>query len=80
MTYHNNQQFSTPDSDNDNYGGNCAAQFGSWWHKSCHYSNLNGFYVAGGTHASYADGIEWFHWHGYYYSLKFTEMKVRSTA
>ena len=70
--------FTTRDQDNDNRGGdNCASKFkGAWWYDSCHKSNLNGLYRSG-RHSSYADGVNWSRWKGFYYSLKRTEMKVR---
>nr|XP_039256391.1 fibrinogen C domain-containing protein 1-like [Styela clava] len=75
---HNGFYFSTKDRDNDNSGVNCAMLYkGAWWYRSCHSSNLNGHYFIGGNHDSYADGIEWETWKGFYYSLKFTEMKIR---
>jgi len=70
-------KFSTPDQDNDVWSGSCAVKFkGAWWYESCHNSNLNGRYLRG-IHTSYADGVEWNHWKGQYYSLRFTEMKIR---
>ena len=74
LTYHNGQPFSTKDRDNNN---NCAVTYsGAWWYDSCHFSNLNGLYHAG-SHASFADGVNWHELKGYHYSLRFTEMKLR---
>ena len=77
LTYHSGEEFSTRDQDNDANASNCAQVYkGAWWYKSCHYSNLNGQYLSG-THTTYADGVNWRQWKGYYYSLKVSEMKVR---
>jgi len=75
---HNGMKFSTKDQDNDNNShAACAlAYFGAWWYNLCLQSNLNGKYL-GGNHASYADGIEWWSWTGFYYSLKSTKMMIR---
>ena len=70
-------KFSTKDRDNDLAGYSCAQRFkGAWWYKSCHDSNLNGFYHRG-KHTSDGDGVNWYHWRGDYYSLQKTEMKIR---
>jgi len=75
---HNGKEFSTLDVDRDLYSSiQCAVMFrGAWWYEACHHSNLNGAYL-NGAHESYADGVEWKAWHGYHYSLRFTEMKIR---
>ena len=76
MARHNGIKFSTFDCDHDTYSGDCATKFkGAWWYYDCHYSHLNGVYLAG-HHTSFADGIVWATWHGFYYSLKSSEMKI----
>ena len=76
--YHNGRKFTTKDRDNDLKGSyNCAVHYsGAWWYNACHGSNLNGLYL-GGPHSSYANGVNWKTFKGFYYSLKFTEMKIR---
>lgn len=80
FTYHNNAPFTTKDRKNDQAeGGNCAVVFrGAWWHVYCHLSNLNGDYLAG-PHDSFANGVIWYTFRGYYYSLKDAVMKIRPT-
>lgn len=74
FTNHNGAQFYTKDRDNSI---SCALNSkGGWWYTRCHQCNLNGMYLSG-NHPSYADGINWKAWHGYHYSLKTTEMKIR---
>ena len=69
--------FSTVDRDNDAWSKNCAERFsGAWWYSACHNSNLNGLYLRG-EHESFGDGVNWYHWKGYHYSLKLTVLKIR---
>ncbi|XP_028418007.1 microfibril-associated glycoprotein 4-like isoform X2 [Dendronephthya gigantea] len=77
LTYHNQMQFTTRDSDNDLSDlKNCAKQHeGAWWYKACFQSNLNGKYLDAGAISS--KGIVWFAWENSYSSLKETEMKIR---
>ena len=69
--------FSTKDRDNDIDGLNCAETYkGAWWYAKCHRANLNGLYLTGNT-TSYANGVNWYSWKGFFYSIKMTEMKIR---
>ena len=77
---HLGYKFSTRDQDNDAWSsGSCAVlSKGGWWYNNCHNSNLNGHYYHTGSYTStYDDGVVWYHWKGYWYSLRFTEMKIR---
>ena len=46
---------------------------------NCHMSNLNGLYLSG-PEAPYCKGVNWLTFRGYHYSLKRTEMKVKTKA
>ena len=76
LAYHNFRQFTTKDRDNDPWGGgHCAVKYtGAWWFNLCHHSDLNGLYHG----SSHAGGVNWYDWKGFDYSLRFTEMKLRS--
>ncbi|XP_041374856.1 ficolin-2-like [Gigantopelta aegis] len=77
LTSYNGVPFTTKDNDLDSSDGNCATIFhGAWWYKSCHSSNLNGWYLGGPT-TIYAQGVVWSYWKGHHYSLKRSEMKIR---
>ena len=77
LAHHRGYPFSTKDRDNDRDSVNCATSYkGAWWYNTCHHSNLNGLYHRG-RHSSYADGVNWYHWKGYYYSVKRAEMKLK---
>lgn len=77
LTGHSGYQFSTYDADHDVTSANCAISYhGAWWYSACHTSNLNGYYY-NGSHATYADGMNWYYWLGYYESVSRTRMMVR---
>jgi len=71
-------KFSTKDQDNDAWSkGSCALRYkGGWWYHACHETHPNGQYLKGLTKV-WAAGIMWKAWKGYYYSMKFVEMKIR---
>ena len=74
--YHNGQQFSTEDRDNDNSTKSCAKSYdGAWWYKDCHLCNLNGLYNTN-KYSWDSRSVTWWHWKKYY-PLQFTEMKFR---
>ncbi|XP_078679354.1 uncharacterized protein LOC144915007 [Branchiostoma floridae x Branchiostoma belcheri] len=82
----NNRPFSTTDQDNDGVSTDCAGTYGQggWWYTpSCGYALLNGQYLTGcsvpSASCSSANGIVWYTWLGYRYSLRKTVMMVRST-
>ncbi|XP_035826392.1 fibrinogen C domain-containing protein 1-like [Aplysia californica] len=72
MAYHNGEQFSTKDRDNDSWGDNCAKTYhGAWWYKSCHHVNLNGLWGSTGG----AKGLRWLSVTAG--TVSFSEMKIR---
>ena len=78
LSRHSGHPFSTKDQNNGR--DNCAVAYrGAWWYFGCHYSNLNGLYHHG-KHSSHADGVNWYHWKGHYYSVKRAEMKIRPVS
>ncbi|XP_076879045.1 fibrinogen-like protein 1 [Brachyhypopomus gauderio] len=75
---HQGMAFSTRDRDHDQYQRSCAVEDKSgWWFNRCHAANLNGLYYKGPYSAVTDNGIVWYTWHGWWYSLKSVEMKIR---
>ena len=73
----NGMKFSTFDNDQDRSTENCSILFkGGWWYNACHCTNPNGLYH-GGSHASYADGVNWAKYKSHHYSLRNIIMKIR---
>ncbi|KAL6064215.1 hypothetical protein STEG23_006321, partial [Scotinomys teguina] len=74
MSYHSGSVFSARDRDPNNLLIPCAVSYrGAWWYKNCHYANLNGLYGSTVDH----QGVSWYHWKGFEFSVPFTEMKLR---
>ena len=77
MAYHNGLKFSANDKDVDTSSIDCAKTCkGGWWYGNCYRANLNGLYLKGKLN-SYGEGVNWYYWKGYDYSLKGTTMMVR---
>ena len=77
-----NMQFSAKDQENDYriHVPSWAQSFkGAWWYRKCHRSNLNGMNL-NGPHATFANGVNWYTFREYYYSLKRTVVKVKTKA
>ncbi|XP_037079124.1 uncharacterized protein LOC119100116 [Pollicipes pollicipes] len=69
--------FSTYDRDNDRSSLNCASMLkGGWWWRSCG-RGLNGLYLADPNDVIARQGIVWYRWRGWDYSLKRSVMMIR---
>nr|XP_057927614.1 fibrinogen-like protein 1 [Doryrhamphus excisus] len=49
-----------------------------WWFSRCDSGNLNGHYYRGPYQAMTDDGVVWYTWHGWWYSIKSVVMMVRA--
>ena len=73
LNYHNNQQFSTKDRDNDEAPSKCALlNYGAFWYKRCTDANLK--YLRNGEINRI--GVAWLHWKDNWYSMKRLKMKI----
>ncbi|XP_026481689.1 angiopoietin-1-like [Ctenocephalides felis] len=73
----NNSPFSTYNRDNDRSSLNCASMLkGGWWWKSCG-RGLNGLYLHDPQDLTARQGIVWFRWRGWDYTLKRATMMIR---
>ncbi|KAL2098045.1 hypothetical protein ACEWY4_007252 [Coilia grayii] len=78
---HQGVKFSTPDHNNHGEDPQCIQQDKSgWWFSRCHSGNLNGHYYTGPYQAMTDDGLVWYTWHGYWYSIKSVVMMIRPEA
>jgi len=87
LSYHHGAMFSTKDSDNDVWPGNCAdAHESAWWYGACYRSSLNGVFMTkkrsietrGPVTIQNRIAINWRDSFNIdMYSLKRVEMKVR---
>ncbi|XP_029908844.1 fibrinogen-like protein 1 [Myripristis murdjan] len=75
-------KFSTYDHPNDNSGNGaprCIRHDKSgWWFSRCESGNPNGHYYKGPYQAMTEDGVVWYTWHGWWYSIKSVVMMVRA--
>uniref|UniRef100_A0A8D2IVZ1 Tenascin XB n=1 Tax=Varanus komodoensis TaxID=61221 RepID=A0A8D2IVZ1_VARKO len=77
FSYHSGSVFSTRDRDPNRVIIPCAVSYrGAWWYRNCHYTNLNGLYANNRDH----QGVNWFNWKGFEFSIPFTEMKLRQSG
>uniref|UniRef100_A0A182WDC5 Fibrinogen C-terminal domain-containing protein n=1 Tax=Anopheles minimus TaxID=112268 RepID=A0A182WDC5_9DIPT len=78
LLYHKDMKFSTIDRDNDdNAGDSCVVLYsGAWWHKNCHYSNLNGLYKEGVD----AKHINWYYYKTSHLGMAYSRMMIRETC
>ncbi|XP_033638084.1 ryncolin-2-like [Asterias rubens] len=77
MLYHDGQDFTTKDQDNDGYDiAPCARRDGAWWFKDCADTQLNDHYYLQNP-VEWTEGLQWNSWKGLYYSLKNCSMKIR---
>ncbi|XP_042340368.1 fibrinogen-like protein 1 [Plectropomus leopardus] len=76
-------KFSTFDQLNDGDAENDARCIrhskAGWWFSRCDSGNLNGHYYKGPYQAMTDDGVVWYTWHGWWYSIKSVVMMIRAS-
>uniref|UniRef100_A0A8C4Y6L2 Uncharacterized protein n=1 Tax=Gopherus evgoodei TaxID=1825980 RepID=A0A8C4Y6L2_9SAUR len=73
LSYHSGSVFLTRDPNPNRLLIRCMVSYrGAWWYRNCHYANLNGLH---GSHWDH-QGVNWFNWKGFEFSIPFTEMKL----
>ncbi|XP_050737162.1 angiopoietin-2-like [Eriocheir sinensis] len=69
--------FSTVNRDNDRSSLNCASMLkGGWWWRSCG-RGLNGIYLTDPNDLTARQGIVWFRWRGWDYTLKRSVLMIK---
>ncbi|XP_071527698.1 uncharacterized protein [Panulirus ornatus] len=69
--------FSTVNRDNDRSSLNCASMLkGGWWWRSCG-RGLNGIYLTDPNDLTARQGIVWFRWRGWDYTLKKSVLMIK---
>ncbi|XP_010786872.1 fibrinogen-like protein 1 [Notothenia coriiceps] len=78
----NGIKFSTYDQlnngDTENHTSCIRHSRSGWWFSRCDSGNLNGHYYRGPDQAMADDGVVWYTWHGWWYSIKSVVMMVRA--
>ncbi|XP_039638964.1 fibrinogen-like protein 1 isoform X1 [Perca fluviatilis] len=72
-------KFSTYDHKNDGDARCIRHSKSGWWFSRCDSGNLNGHYYKGPYQAMADDGVVWYTWHGWWYSIKSVVMMVRAS-
>ncbi|KAM6971816.1 LOW QUALITY PROTEIN: fibrinogen-like protein 1 [Aplochiton taeniatus] len=67
------------DKDEDDSSRCIHHDMSGWWFSSCESGNLNGRYYNGPYQALTDDGVVWYTWHGWWYSIKSVVMAIRAS-
>ncbi|KAL1023828.1 hypothetical protein UPYG_G00046860 [Umbra pygmaea] len=77
---HHGVKFSTYDHSNQEDEDKCLRhEMSGWWFSKCESGNLNGHYYNGPYQAIMDDGVVWYTWHGWWYSIKSVVMMIRAS-